>query len=84
VLKLKVHPDGTIERYKARLVALDLMQQVGRYCGETYAPVSRYSTLKFLIAHCNAIHIDITHLDVKLHSSMQILRRRCGLLTHLV
>jgi hypothetical protein len=65
VLKLKLHPDGTIDRYKAMLVALGFMQQVGRDCGETYAPVSRYSTLRFLIAHCNAMHIEITHLDVK-------------------
>jgi hypothetical protein len=64
VLKLKLHPDGIIDRYKARLVALGFMQQVGRDCGETYAPVSGYSTHRFLIAHCNAMHIDITHLDV--------------------
>jgi hypothetical protein len=51
--------------YKARLVALGFMQQVGRDCGETYAAVSRYATLRFLIAHCSAINIDITHLDVK-------------------
>jgi hypothetical protein len=65
VLKLKLHPDGTIDRYKARLVALGFMQQVGRDCGEIYAAVSRYATLSFLIAHCNAMDIDITHLDVK-------------------
>jgi hypothetical protein len=65
VLKLKLHHDGTVDRYKARLVALGFMQQVGRDCGETYTPVSRYSTMRFLIAHCNAMHIEITHRDVK-------------------
>jgi hypothetical protein len=65
VLKLKLYPNGTIDMYKARLVALGFMQVVGRYCGETYAAVSRYATLRFLIAHCNAMKIDITHLDVK-------------------
>jgi hypothetical protein len=65
VLKLKLHPDGSIDWYKARLVALGFMQQGGRDCGETYAAVSRYANLRFLISHCNAMNIDITHLDVK-------------------
>jgi hypothetical protein len=64
VLKLKLNPDGTIDRYKARLFALGFMQVVGRDCGKIYAAVSRYATLRFLIAHCNAMRIDITHLDV--------------------
>jgi hypothetical protein len=41
------------------------MQRVGRDSDDTFAPVSRYPTLRFLIAHCNAMSIDITHLDVK-------------------
>jgi hypothetical protein len=65
VLKLKLHPDGSVARYKARLVALGFMHRVGIDCGDTYAPVSRYSTLRFLIAHCTAMKFAITHLDVK-------------------
>jgi hypothetical protein len=74
VLKIKLNPDGTVDRYKARLVALGFMQVVDRDCGETYAAVSRYPTLRFLIAHCNAMGIDITHLDVKtafLHADLE-------------
>jgi hypothetical protein len=41
------------------------MQRVGIDCGDTYKPVSRYSTLRFLIAHCTAMKVAITHLDVK-------------------
>ena len=40
------------------------MQRIGIDCGDTYAPVSKYSTLRFLIAHCLAIKVSITHLDV--------------------
>jgi hypothetical protein len=64
VLKCKYNPDGTVNRYKARLVALGFMPRIGIDCGDTYAPVSEYPTLRFFIAHCLAIKVIITHLDV--------------------
>jgi hypothetical protein len=64
VLKCKYNPDGTVNRYKARLVALGFMQRIGIDCGDTYAPMFKYSTPRFLIAHCLAIKVTITHLDV--------------------
>jgi hypothetical protein len=64
VLKCKFNPDETVNRYKTRLVALGSMQRIGIDCGDTYAPVSKYSTLRFLIAHCTAMKVSITHLDV--------------------
>jgi hypothetical protein len=45
-------------------VALGFMQRIGIDYGDTYAPVSKYPTLRFLIAHCLAIKVTITHLDV--------------------
>jgi hypothetical protein len=65
VLKLKLHPDGSVDRYKARVVALGFIQRVRIDSGNTYAPVSRYSALRFLIAHCTVMKVAITHLDVK-------------------
>jgi hypothetical protein len=32
---------------------------------ETYAPVFKYASLQFLVSHCCAGKIDITHLDIK-------------------
>jgi hypothetical protein len=64
VLKCKYNPNGAVARYKARLVALGFMQRIGIDCGDTYAPVSKYPTLRFLIAQCLAIKVTITHLDV--------------------
>jgi hypothetical protein len=64
VLKRKLNPDGSVDRYKARVVALGFMQRVGIDCGDTYAPVSKYSTLRFLIAHCTPMKVDVTHPDV--------------------
>jgi hypothetical protein len=39
VLKKKCHPDGSIERYKARLVAQGYTQKKGINFHDTYAPV---------------------------------------------
>jgi hypothetical protein len=32
---------------------------------ETYAPVFKYASLRFLVSHCCSEKIDITHLDIK-------------------
>ncbi|CAM8956921.1 unnamed protein product [Rhodiola kirilowii] len=39
VIKIKHHSDGTIKRYKARLVAKDFTQVEGIYYHDTFAPV---------------------------------------------
>jgi hypothetical protein len=43
--KIKHAMDGSIDRYKAILVARGSSQQEGEYCDETFAPVSRYTSI---------------------------------------
>ena len=50
VFKLKLQPDGTIERYKARLVAGGHRQRDGIDYGDVFAPVSRFATVRALLA----------------------------------
>jgi Reverse transcriptase (RNA-dependent DNA polymerase)/Integrase core domain len=50
VFKVKLNPDGSVERYKARLVAQGFSQRWGIDYDETYAPVLQISTLRWLIA----------------------------------
>jgi hypothetical protein len=65
VFKLKTGDDGKHLRYKARLVVCGFMQKDGIDVDETYAHVSKYASLRYLVAHCCAEKIDITHLDIK-------------------
>ena len=50
VYKIKTLADGSIEKYKARLVARGFTQQHGLDYWHTFAPVARYSTIRIMFA----------------------------------
>jgi hypothetical protein len=78
VYKQKTGETGQIIRYKTRLVVIGFMQGNGIDVDETFAPVSKYTSLRFLIAHCCAENIDITHLDIKTAFLNVPLEEMCG------
>ena len=61
----KLAPDGSVARYKARLVAHGFKQILGVDFDETYAPVSRHPTIRIMLAHANEHDLEIRQLDVK-------------------
>ena len=64
VYKLKSGPDGSIERYKARLVAQGFSQKHGTDYDETFCPVVRLESLCTMIALAVQHGLNLHQLDV--------------------
>ena len=65
VYKVKRTPDGTPERYKARLCAKGFSQREGIDYNETFAPVVRYDSVRALLALAAQQNYEISQFDVK-------------------
>ena len=65
VLKIKTKADGSLEKFKARLVAKGYAQVKGVDYDDTYAPVSRFTTFRALMAKTAHEDLHVSQLDVK-------------------
>ena len=63
VYKRKKNKDGSLERYRALLVAKGFMQRAGIDYGEIFAPVVRYTTVRILFALCAHYGLFKRHFD---------------------
>ena len=66
----KLRPDGTIEKYKARLVAKDYTQKDEDFF-DTYSPVARLTTIRVLLSLVASYGLLVHQMDVKRLSSME-------------
>lgn len=65
IFKRKLKTDGTIDKYKARLVVKGYKQQEGVDYFDTYSPVSRITSIRALIAIAAINKLEIHQMDVK-------------------
>lgn len=64
VYTIKENPDGTIERYKARVVAKGYAQREGIDYGETYAPTANFGSLRATMALACTHDWELVHFDI--------------------
>jgi hypothetical protein len=65
VFKIKEGANGEVERYKARLVARGFTQTYGVDYNETFAPVTKFTSIRYILALATLEDMQIHQMDVK-------------------
>ena len=65
IYKIKTHSNGSIERYKTRLIVKSFTQEYVVDYEETFTLVARISSIRALLAIVAASKLDIFQMDVK-------------------
>ena len=66
VLRKKLKPDGSIDKFKARLVAKAFKQKIDLDFFDTFSLVTRITSIRLLIAIVAIFYLQIHQMDVKL------------------
>ncbi|GKB01907.1 putative RNA-directed DNA polymerase [Tanacetum coccineum] len=65
IFKKKMKADGTIDKYKARLVIKGYRQPEGLDYFDTYSPVTRITSIRMILAIATLRNLEIHQMDVK-------------------
>jgi hypothetical protein len=65
VYKIKHATDRSVDKYKARFIARGFSQKEGEYYDETFAHVSRYTSIRAIMSLVSSIRWSLHHMDVK-------------------
>ena len=66
IFKKKIKADGTIDKYKARLVIKGFKQKEGLDYFDTYSSVTKITSIWILIALAAVYGLEINQMDVKI------------------
>ena len=58
--------DGSINKYKARLVVKGFRQREGLDYFDTYSPITRITSIRMLIAIASLYNLEIHQMDMKI------------------
>ena len=65
IFKKKMKTDGTIDKYKARLVIKGYKQREGLDYFDTYSPVTRITSIRMVLAIAAIRNLEVHQMDVK-------------------
>jgi hypothetical protein len=65
IFKKKLKVDGSVDKYKAKLVIKGYRQKEGVDFFDTYSPVTRITSIRMLIAFASINNLEIHQMDVK-------------------
>ncbi|KAJ9559825.1 hypothetical protein OSB04_004985 [Centaurea solstitialis] len=65
IFKRKMKADGTIDKYKARLVIKGYNQREGLDYFDTYSPVTRLTSIRLVLAIASLRNLEVHQMDVK-------------------
>jgi hypothetical protein len=65
VFMKKLRPDGTIEKYKARIVVKGYTKREGEDYFDTFSPVARLTTIRVLLSMAASYGLIVQQMDIK-------------------
>lgn len=65
IYKIKQNCDGSVKRFKARLVARDFKQIAGIDYHETFSPVTRFDSIRMILSIAASKNMYLQQFDVK-------------------
>jgi hypothetical protein len=76
VYHVKTHADGTIDRYKARLVIKGFKQRYGIDYEDTFSPMVKLATIRLVLAVAISKGWSLQQLDIKNAFLHGVMKRR--------